>query len=191
MRKSLRTLALLCATLPMLWQTAHAGPVYPDPASTSIRGEALVAQEQADPFTVGGLKLGQSQTEVLAILGEPPSKIGPQLEQATGLYVTQWVYADRGLGVNMAAESEAGPFSLQSVIMEEPCDLKGISGLGIGMPQEQAMAAINGLLGAGVSRFDVGHETDLGVLFEDAYIVLSVRCLDGVVKHFYLGPGPE
>jgi hypothetical protein len=132
-----------------------------------------------------------ADSAALKILGEPEEKTEATFEPATALYVKQWIYPKKGFGIILSGDEKAGPFEVQTIMLEEPCEMEAVSGLRIGMDRAEAVARIKGLEGDGVSVFEVGHEEDAGVLFEKAYIVLSVRCIDGKVKHLYLGPGPE
>ena len=131
------------------------------------------------------------ESEARAALGEPASVTEPQFEEATALYSKQWGYPDQGIELVLEAVETNRPFRVRSITLEGSNSFQGIHGLRVGMPETEATSLLTRMLGQGVSALEVDDADAAGVLFENSYIVLAVRCMGGVVKHIYLGPGPE
>lgn len=180
MNKTLCALALL----PVLWQT----PACSDPSRVP-----RVAQEVSagDAYSVGPLRLADSAEKVLAILGQPQTETEAEFEAATALYTKQWLYPDKGVGVILGGNEKEGPYAVEVLMLEEPSTWSAAAGLSIGMPGAEGQALLRGMIREGVSDFSIPEEDKYGVLFEDTYTVLAIGVVDGVVKHLYLGPGPE
>ena len=80
----------------------------------------------------GELKIGLRADEAIQILGEPESKGDQQFWGADGLYHQKWNYPQRGITLDMASETEAGPAVISSIRVKSPSQLTTGRGVGIG-----------------------------------------------------------
>jgi len=87
----------------------------------------------------GWLKLGLSQREVLAQLGEPSQKGEDIFWGAIGMYVQKWEYRDRGITLQMESEQLGQPKQILSLTISAPCPLKTNAGIGIGSKKEEVI----------------------------------------------------
>ena len=89
----------------------------------------------------GWLKLGLSEREILAQLGEPSQKGEDIFWGAIGMYVQKWEYRDRGITLQMESEKPGQPKQILSLTISTPCSLKTNAGIGIGSSQEEVIQA--------------------------------------------------
>ena len=102
------------------------------------------AQEQEDisaTEALGKLKLGQKAAAVIKELGEPASKGENQLWGATGEWVQEWHYPDKGLSLQMASEKEKGAKTLLSMTATEKCTLATSEKIKIGSTEAEVRKA--------------------------------------------------
>jgi len=74
--------------------------------------------------TLGPLKLGIAESEIVASLGEPEEESKPQLEGATGLYVSQWSWPKQGVVATFASETETGVRVVDRLQLTAPATFK-------------------------------------------------------------------
>jgi hypothetical protein len=132
-----------------------------------------------------------SQTEAAAILGPPAQDPEGVLSQASGAFTKQWNYPEQGVGLTLSAAERTGPYQVEAIILEAPCAYPVAPGISIGTLQTEAYNGFKTLLTEDVNIYDGDTNEKFGVIIMSSYTVLAVGCVDGVVKHIYLGPGPE
>lgn len=170
--------ALLSFSLPTFSQPSQNAP-------------GLLAQATVDDIvTLGPLKLGMAEEEAKSVLGAPETETEAQVIPAFGTYGKQWLYPEKGIGIALSSENPSGPFTIESITLEEPSTYQGAAGIGIGMLETEAYNRFKTMLTEDINSFEV-EEDKFGVTINSTYQVLVVGCVDGVVKHIYLGPGPE
>lgn len=91
--------------------------------------------------TLGGLKLGMTEKAVKAALGEPESRGKEEEWAATGDHVQKWVYAARGLELQMASEKKGGAKSALMITAKAPSTLVTRKGAGIGTTEAEILKA--------------------------------------------------
>lgn len=151
---------------------------------------ATCLAEKQDPFTLGKLSLGQKESRVLRILGQPQGKSEVVEEMATGEMVQRWSYPDQGLDIELSRTKEDEPFTVYRMHAKAPCDLAAYKGIRIGAFAVEVKAVARSLgkmEGVEVSQSDRG----CGFLWADSYQSLSVTFTGGKVSEIFLGPGPE
>lgn len=96
-----------------------------------------------DIESFGPLKLGQTATEVLQILGEPGKKEKPVEWGADGMMHEDWTWTPEALELNFASEkgAAAGSQQLFSITASEPNTYKTKAGIGIGSSLADLQAA--------------------------------------------------
>lgn len=97
---------------------------------------AFVAKE-----TLGDLKLGMTEKAVKAALGEPESKGKEEEWAATGDHVQKWVYAGRGIELQMASIKKGGAKSALMITARAPSKLVTRKGVGIGTTEAEVIKA--------------------------------------------------
>lgn len=89
----------------------------------------------------GGLKLGMTEAEVVAALGQPAKKDRAQLWEATGDFNSSWHYPDLALELGMTSDKRSGPWILGSLTAKAPCTFRTSRGVGVGDPKSTVEAA--------------------------------------------------
>ena len=97
---------------------------------------AFVAKE-----TLGELKLGMTEKAVKAVLGEPESRGKEEEWAATGDHVQKWVFAGRGIELQMASMKKGGAKSVLMITAKAPSKLVTRKGAGIGSTEAEIIKA--------------------------------------------------
>jgi len=135
-----------CKQQPAAEQSEPAAPAIStnagqDEAATGAEAEAApetvrntdAAFDLMNTESLGSLKLGLTQKEVLAQLGKPDAKSKAIIWEADGLTHQEWNYKTKGIVLDMSGQSE-NDFTLGSITITPPCTLKTKAGIGIGSP---------------------------------------------------------
>jgi len=85
-----------------------------------------------DTEKLGGLKLGMPDGEVVKMLGPPGKSTKAILMEATGEWLIDRSWPDKGLSLGMFAGKEAGPWVLGSISAKAPCRLATAKGIRVG-----------------------------------------------------------
>lgn len=85
-----------------------------------------------DREQLGELKIGLPAAELTRLLGAPARRGRPELSGATGSYVQQWSWPDRGLELTLDADDKRGPYALAAIRAVAPCALRTTRGIGLG-----------------------------------------------------------
>lgn len=103
---------------------------------------SVLSARAADPDpleseTLGGLKLGQSAAELVKRLGPPKSK-GKEVEWgATGDWVVEWRYPDKGLKFQMASGKKGGSKTILTMESAAPSQLATAKGIKLGSSEAE------------------------------------------------------
>lgn len=146
--------------------------------------------EKEDQFQLGKLSLGQKDSRVLRLLGQPTQKSEVVEEMATGEMVKSWGYPDQGLEIELSKTKEDQVFTVYRIHASAPCHLAAYKGIRVGTFAVEVNAVAESLKkndGVEVSQ----NEAGCGFLWKEAYQMLSVSFKRGKVSAIYLGPGPE
>ncbi|WAS94129.1 hypothetical protein [Nannocystis punicea] len=81
---------------------------------------------------LGELEIGLAADEVTRLLGAPVRRGRAEMSEATGSYVQQWSWPDRGLELTLDAADKRGPYALAAIRAVAPCALRTARGIGIG-----------------------------------------------------------
>ena len=104
------------------------GPTSCEPENPESPNLAMQAER------IGGLKLGATSDEVVALFGEPEAVTGPEDNAVEGGVNWTWSYAAKGLSVELGAEDENAAKSVGGISISAGSDLKTRFGIGIGAP---------------------------------------------------------
>lgn len=158
--------------------------------SLPVSSPSIAQVTSADLTVVGPLKLGMDQDEVAKVLGLPQSGTEPKFVPATGAYSKQWDYPDQGATLTLTRESDQGPFELEAISLESPSTLPAAAGICVGMLETEAFNRFKTLVTEDINSYNVSDD-QFGVMANSSYQGVVVDCDGGVVKHLYIGPGPE
>ena len=91
-------------------------PATPDAAPS---GPAPIDEEKLlDSESIGPLKLGMADADVIKVLRAPKRKTPVLEEGATGSFVSDWTWD--GVALHMAADTKKGPFKVASISVGKP-----------------------------------------------------------------------
>lgn len=95
-----------------------------------------------DIETFGPIRIGQSEKDLLAAIGQPEKRSGSTLWEADGLMHETWTYSAKGLELGMQSEesSQSGK-TVFSITAIPPCDFKTRAGMGIGSTESGIRSA--------------------------------------------------
>lgn len=134
---------------------------------------ARAAPEDFKGDKLGGLGLGMKAAEVIKLLGAPKSK-GVETEWgATGDWVEEWTYPDKGLALDMASSEQGAPKAILSVRADKKCGLATSKGIKIGSTLNEVEKAYE--------KFHEKEESRAG----QAYVVGSIY--GGMIFHLRAG----
>jgi hypothetical protein len=182
-------------------QTPPPGPRVSNPANaepTAVEPEAApeppaggcTAAEGGDSFgamrneVIGGLKLGLSETEVKAQVGEPASVSGPVDNSAVGSFGWTWSYPDRALALEMSAEQKTEPKTLSAITASKGSPLKTRFGIGVGSSIEDVKRAYGPCL-------DPDEGSGESIVAGSVYGGVIFMIEDGKVASFFVGAAAE
>jgi len=90
--------------------------------------------------TLGPLRLGMSEAEIVSAIGEPVSRPGFQEMEATGDRVATWMWPELGIELSMV-EVEGRP-TIAAIILRAPCGfVASHGGVSVGSAREDVIAA--------------------------------------------------
>lgn len=90
---------------------------------------------------IGGIRMGLTQTQLTAILGEPDSKGKAEKWDADGLVHQDWSYKSKGIQINMESNPNLADQVIFSVTITSPCNFRTKKNIGIGSTYNEVMAA--------------------------------------------------
>jgi hypothetical protein len=82
--------------------------------------------------SLGALRLGLPEKDVLKLLGKPEKQSALTLQEADGKYVQRWQYPGQGLDLTMAAGKKNGAKTIAHFTASAPCTLATRQGIKIG-----------------------------------------------------------
>lgn len=148
-----------------------AGSAAPPPAKPGDKGD-----------TIGGLRLGLPAADAVKLLGEPAKKAPGYEEGASGLWLSVWSWP--GVELTMEGGKGGAPQAVHFIQVSAPSPLKTPSGVGIGTPRADVMAAYGAIANKPKSRDDA-------VLIGDEYGGTIFRLEAGKVSSVLIGTFAE
>jgi hypothetical protein len=181
-RRTLRASLVLFAALGLVVVEPACGGSSP-PTETSGGGARSLARWEDE--TLGPLRLGMREAEIVAAIGEPPSRPPFQEMEATGERIAQWEWPSLGVSARMI-DGDGGA-EVAAIELSAPCTfLSGQGGIGIGAAYDDVLAAYADV----PSGEDPSPRTDASrerITIGNAYANLSFRFADGRVRDVHLG----
>jgi hypothetical protein len=151
----------------------------PKPGETAT--EAMLRTE-----SLGGLRLGLPENDVLKLLG-PPTKRGKLvLQEADGNYVQDWHYGHNGIKLLMSAgEKKSGVKTIANITASAPCTFATSKDIKIGSPE----SAVRKAYAAYVDR-EENTEPDTLVV-GSVYSGIIFNFTEGKVSRIFFGAAAE
>lgn len=131
----------------------------------------------AEESSIGGVKIGTPEHEVLFIVKTSPIKGEDLIMGATGEAIQEWTFPESGLSLLMASAEIGDAKSVFSITIKAPSKLKTRQGIGIGDSKSDVIKAYAG--------FNVVQEDEEFFAGQDVYLVGSIY--DGMVFMFNEG----
>lgn len=157
-------------------------------ASPSTQTSAEVAPRAParwEDETFGPLRLGMREAELVAAIGEPPSRPPFQEMEATGERLAQWDWPALGVSVTMI-DGEGGP-QIAAIMLAPPSSfVSGHGAIGIGASYDDVLAAYADVP-SGEDPMPRTDESRERITIGSAYANLSFGFVDGRVQHVHLG----
>jgi hypothetical protein len=160
--------------------TPRAAPV---PAVESSAGVAPSDPGALREETLGGVRAGIAETELVKLLGAPTSKSAPVEEGATGELVSTWSWPN-GVEASMTATSATGAATLRMLIASGSSTLQTSKGIRVGSSRQEVDAAYG-------AAANPAHSTEDFVLVGEMFDGLRIRLVGGKVTSISLGSDGE
>ena len=110
--------------------------------SPDTTGNNISPSTKIDIESFGDIKLGQSASELIKVLGEPDNKTKAIEWEADGLMHEDWTWKSKGLIINMSSEiSNASTLQVFSIRAKAPCTFKTKANIGIGSSYAEVQEA--------------------------------------------------
>lgn len=136
-------------------------------------------------YTIGQLKYNLSTDSVILLIGEPDS-ISIEIQAgADGSFVTNWVYVNKGINLEMYSDLKGENKKIRSILVTKPCDLFTHKGIGIGSSVKQVYN--NYKTENDYSISDSLQEVVIGSIYDG--IVFSIE--KGKVVKIFIGAAAE
>ena len=127
----MKILTILIGTLVLNMFDAPTGRADETATEAMLRAESL-----------GGLRLGLAEKDVVKLLGSPSTRGELVFQEADGNYVQDWHYPDKGIDLWMSAgEKKSGAKKIASITASAPCTFATRKGIKIGDAESAARKA--------------------------------------------------
>ena len=154
-------------------------------APPPVEDDGDPASEEAYDFTresLGELSFELDGDGVEAVLGKPSKRTPVVMEDAMGLFVSTWQWPKQGIEIRMAAQNEAGPFRVSSMVARAPSKRRTEKGIGLGSTPE----AIEEAYGKALT-----HVEETSVVVGSIYGGLLFELEEGKVRSIFIGASAE
>jgi hypothetical protein len=92
--------------------------------ASNCRADETVTEAMLRAESLGGLRLGLPEKDVLKLLGSPATRGELVFQEADGNYVQDWHYPDKGIELLMSAgEKKSGVKTIANITASAPCTL--------------------------------------------------------------------
>jgi hypothetical protein len=163
-------------------------------ACSDTAGSAQAVENKDSPVTTsqnagiesidGWLIRDLPQDTVIAHIGEPDSKGEDKYWGATGTYVQNWNYEQKGLKLEMESDSLNGLKKVRSIIIDSTSQLKTSQGVGIGTDYEAVKNTYAG-------KIDTESTNESQIVVGSVYGGIIFRFESSKVSQIFIGAGAE
>jgi hypothetical protein len=154
--------------------------------ASNCRGDETATEAMLRAESLGGLRLGLPEKDVLKLLG-PPAKRGEVVfQEADGNYVQDWHYPDKGIDLLMSAgEKKSGEKTIANITASAPCTFATRKGIKIGDAESAARKAY-------AKHVDRETTADPGILVVGSiYGGIIFNFTEGKVSRIFFGAAAE
>ena len=155
------------------------------PPTVGDNGDAdypALGQNLMKTESIGTIKLGLTESDLVKALGQPDDKSDPEVWDADDLKHTDWSYESKGLIVDLVEAAGTKSYTVYSIRASEGCTLKTKRGVAVGDSKADVLEAYDKEYNAG----DSGDGTlVLGSLYGGINITLDQ---DDKVAEIFIGP---
>ena len=110
--------------------------------ASNCRADETATEAMLRAESLGRLRLGLCEKDVLKLLGSPATRGELVFQEADGNYVQDWHYPDKGLDLWMSAgEKKSGAKTIASITASAPCTFATRKGIKIGDAENAARKA--------------------------------------------------
>ena len=108
----------------------------------NCRADETVTEAMLRAESLGRLRLGLPEKDVLKLLGSPATRGKLVFQEADGNYVQDWHYPDKGIELLMSAgEKKSGVKTIANMTVSAPCTYSTKKGIKIGDAESAARKA--------------------------------------------------
>ena len=135
-------------------------------------------------YSVGELRLGVTVDALKSLLGAPDSKSDVVEEAATGLSVSTWTWADKGISLVMAASGPDQAPTVDRITVTAPSTLRTAEGIGVGATE----AAVTAAYGPAINK----EESSTGSIVVGSVFGGMIFTIErGTVSSIFIGAAAE
>ena len=110
--------------------------------ASNCRADETATEAMLRTESLGGLRLGLPEKDVLKLLGPPAKRDELVFQEADGNYVQDWHYPDKGIELSMSAgKKKSGVKTIAIIIASAPCTFATRKGIKIGDAESAARKA--------------------------------------------------
>jgi len=152
-------------------------------ASGLEKDHSAIGFELLKKETVGKIKMGLSNTQVVSILGEPDEKTAAQMWEADGQYHQVWQFTNKGVSLDLCNTDTIHLF-VCTIIMQPPCVLKTMASIGVGSSYEETLVAYKDYI-------DVKSSDKSKIIAGSVYGGIIFSFENNKVSSIFMGAGAE
>src|SRR5947207_5792810 len=154
--------------------------------SSNVRAYETVTEAMLREESLGRLRLGLPEMDVLKLLGSPATRGELVFQEADGNYVQDWHYPDKGIELLMSAgEKKSGVKTIANITASAPCTLATGKGIKIGDAESAARKAY-------AEHVDRETRADPGILVVGSiYGGIIFNFTEGKVSRMFFGAAAE
>ncbi len=158
-----------------------------EPNTSAGKDYSQLGMELMKTETIGTLKLGLKESELLAVIGKAESETAPEVWGADGKKHCNWNYPAKGLTVSMVESGNAeSEFIVYAIAAEAPSDLATAKGIKIGSSKDDVLLAYGDVV-EDQSDEAISESIVAGTVFGG--VIFGMK--DGVVNSVFLGAAAE
>ena len=154
--------------------------------ASNCRADETVTEAMLRAESLGRLRLGLPEMDVLKLLGSPATRGELVFQEADGNYVQDWHYPDKGIDLWMiAGEKKSGAKTIASITASAPCTFATRKGIKIGDAESAARKAY-------AEHVDRETRADPGILVVGSiYGGIIFNFTEGKVSRIFFGAAAE
>jgi hypothetical protein len=154
--------------------------------ASNCRADETVTEAMLRAESLGKLRLGLPEMDVLKLLGSPATRGELVFQEADGNYVQDWHYPDKGIELLMSAgEKKSGVKTIANITASAPCIFATRKGIKIGDAESAARKAY-------AEHVDRETRADPGILVVGSiYGGIIFNFTEGKVSRIFFGAAAE